>query len=71
MKKITLYGGFHNVNDVDVEVTESQYEDIREGLSPLTDILTDSQIKRLDKHFCGVSDCKCGGVARAKVKIFS
>lgn len=69
MKKVTFYGGFHNVEAIRVNVSEEQYNDIKEGFYPLDEILSEGQMKRLNKHFCGVDGCTCGGVHRAEIEL--
>lgn len=69
MKKyVTFYGGFHNCPEIRVRVDEYQYNALKEGFVSVRDILTKSQQKRLDRHFCGLSQCMCGGLIRAKMK---
>jgi hypothetical protein len=63
-KTVTVHldGGYHNSDRIGVRVPA----DWRERGS-LTDNLTDTQRKRLDRHFCGITDCTCGGVSRADI----
>lgn len=63
--KITLYGGFHHSKAINVIIKESDLEDLKSGNIPLVDVLSPSQIKRLDRHFCGVAGCCCNGVRDA------
>lgn len=66
--KITLYGGFHNAPSVNVMIPEHSAECLREGYETIQGVLTDAQLKRMMKHFCGVKGCTCGGVRRATIE---
>lgn len=68
-KYVTFYGGFHNCGAIRVRVSEQQGSDIAEGFYPLDEILSEGQMKRLNRHFCGVKGCTCGGVIRASVEL--
>lgn len=68
MKYVTFYGGFHNAASTRVRVSDEQYNELREGFYPLADILSEGQMKRLNRHFCGVRGCTCGGVNRATIE---
>ena len=63
--KITLSGGFHNSNPVNVIIPAYSYECLKDGYETLQGVLSDCQLSRLMKHFCGVRGCCCGGVRRA------
>ena len=65
MKKIEFYGGFHNSSPMRVLVEDNKWSDYKNGNSSLYEILSDSQYKRLQNHFCGIKGCTCGGVNRA------
>ena len=70
MKTLTFYGGFHNVGDIRIRVTEEQYNALKEEDGScyfLSDILSKYQMRRLNKHFCGMDDCECGGVINATI----
>lgn len=69
MKYMTLSGGFHNAGAIRVRVNEQQYNDLKEGFYPLDEILSEGQMKNLNRHFCGVKGCTCGGVMRANVEL--
>lgn len=69
MKKVTFFGGFHNCGAITINATEQQVDELNEGFYSLSDILTDYQLKRLNRHFCGVRGCLCGGVIRAEYEI--
>lgn len=69
MKTITLYGGFHNVSSVRVRISDEDYESVKNGDKPVWEALSESQEKRLDKHFCGMKDCCCGGIRNKDVQI--
>lgn len=68
MKNVTFSGGFHNCGAIRIRVNEKQYKDIEEGFYPLSDILSGYQMNRLNRHFCGVKGCTCGGVLRATIE---
>ena len=60
-KKIRIYveGGFHNSPQTYVLVDPNILKSLgRYALTPL-------QMRRLDRHFCGINSCLCGGVERA------
>lgn len=69
MKYVTFYGGFHNCDAIRVRVTEQQYNDLKEGFTPQYEVLSDYQVRRLQKHFCGVDGCLCGGFIRATMEL--
>lgn len=69
MKYVTFSGGFHNCGAVRIRVNDEQYNDIKEGFYPLGEILSGYQITRLNRHFCGVRGCTCGGVLRADIEL--
>ena len=52
--KVTAHGGFHNSEAVSAFVKGGK--------------LTTGQYKKLYKHFCGIKECICGGVARATIE---
>ncbi len=64
--KITLSGGFHPSSDINVVISSSDFEELKNGSVGLIDVLSGSQLNRLNRHFCGVRGCLCGGVIRAK-----
>lgn len=68
MKKVTFYGGFHNSSAISARLTDTQYNTLKEGVTGLREILTESQQKRLDKHFCGIKGCMCGGISRTTIE---
>lgn len=68
MHYVTFYGGFHNCGAIRVRVNDEQYNDLKEGVYPLDEVLSSYQMKRLNKHFCGVDGCTCGGVMRATME---
>lgn len=67
MKYIIFAGGFHNSGPIRIRVSEEQQTAIREKSAPLYEILSENQMKRLNRHFCGVSGCRCGGVTRSEI----
>lgn len=76
MKKIKLFGGFHNSKSTNVQVSDEVYSDLKEQFDGkpyeqcviigeyLDEFLTEGQKKRLNKHFCGISGCTCGSYYR-------
>ena len=68
MKKIRLSGGFHNSEEVSILLSDAKYKDLKEGVSSLQEVLSPSQYKKLDRHFCGIKGCTCGSFMRAKIE---
>lgn len=68
-KYVTFYGGFHQVGAIRVRVNDEQYKDIAEGFYPLNEILSEGQMKRLERHFCGIKGCCCGGLSHATIEL--
>lgn len=68
-KKITLSGGFHNCSPINIYLPTLVADSLKKGEISITDyhVLTRSQRQKLDRHFCGIPGCKCGGVARASI----
>ena len=64
--KITLWGGFHNSHPVNAIISADAYEDLSRGLSPLHEVLSNSQYKKIDRYFCGIKGCRCAGAMSAK-----
>lgn len=60
--RVTVFSTFHN-SSVVFNIEENQVVTLwgRKSIK-----LTDYQAKRADKALCGVEDCACGGVARAR-----
>ena len=69
MHYVTFYGGFHNCGAIRVRVNDEQYNALKEGLCPKSEVLSDYQVRRLQKHFCGVDGCLCGGFIRATMDL--
>ena len=67
MKYVTFSGGFHNCGAIRVRVSEEAYDELKNG-GALLESLSNSQINRLNRHFCGVDGCTCGGVMRAEME---
>lgn len=63
--KLTLHGGFHNANAVNVHISARDYECLRDHEATLVDVLSETQLAKMNRHFCGVEGCTCGGVLRA------
>ena len=59
--RVTLFSPFHN-SYVRLNIKENQVFTL---WGRKTIELTDYQAKRADKALCGMTDCACGGVARA------
>lgn len=75
MKTIKLRGGFHNCPPISLKVSEQAYQEAVDSgyFSPESSgsvvgwadaYLTEYQLKKIDKHFCGIKGCLCGGIAR-------
>ena len=60
--RIIISGGFHDANPI------KMFVDPRFLQSHDEIYLSDRQKKRLEKHFCGHYDCKCGSYKRANVE---
>lgn len=62
--KITLSNegryNFHNADDIDILVREENYIYSADGQTVEAVELTPSQKRRVENHFCGMSDCCCG-----------
>lgn len=54
---ITFSGGFHNSGDLTIRAEVGA-----NGIAHLSR----GQYRKLQKHFCGMTDCTCGGVHRAE-----
>lgn len=63
-KRITLSGGFHNSRNIRVQVPA----DFHPATDRLIDVLSETTIERLNRHFCGIRGCTCGGLQRANVE---
>ena len=57
MKRVIEGGGFHNVPDLTI-MTNSDPEYFGDGVFGIE--VTKSQRRRIENHFCGISDCCCG-----------
>ena len=49
---------FHNVRPIDIRVRADQF--VRRSNRIESVALTASQVRRINAHFCGISDCLCG-----------
>lgn len=65
-RKVRLYGGFHNSQQIVVRVDGMMWDSFEKGYICLREVFSQNQLKRLDNHFCGIKGCKCGGVSRAE-----
>ena len=66
--KVTFWGGYHNVSEISLRVPVGAYADFSfsKDLSVWAyNNLSKYQIKRLDKHFCGIKGCLCGSFEHA------
>ena len=61
MNNVTFSGGFHNSGEITVRAKLGNKSP--DGSKFAT--LSAAQVKKLDRHFCGISGCTCGGHARA------
>lgn len=61
---IEFTGGFHNSSPMRLRFNHTQYQLLSDGY-PLAEILTRTQERRLDNHFCGIKGCLCGSYSRA------
>jgi hypothetical protein len=59
---IEFTGGFHNGDTV----IRAKIQDKGTYLGAY---ISESQVKKLDSVFCGVTGCLCGGANRAKMKL--
>jgi hypothetical protein len=69
MKRIRLYGGFHNSPEIIINVSDNAAEDWKNEKSNFQEILSEYQRKRLENHFCGIKGCTCGSYMRAEKEI--
>lgn len=60
-KKITLVGGFHNASPITIRVDESYHP----ATHSIQEVLSESQARKLSRHFCGIKGCTCGSYYRA------
>ena len=51
---------FHNVSYLALRVAKENYVYAKDGKTVISVELTPSQFRRIERHFCGISDCKCG-----------
>ena len=67
MKTITLSGGFHNSREIRFRISDENYNDLKNQKIALFEVLSPNQLKRAERHFCGISGCCCGSYARAEI----
>ena len=72
--RLMLEGGFHNSEAIAVVIKapERAIEMAAKGeylKGLINDYASAGQLKKLDKHFCGMEGCRCGGWLRARVWI--
>ena len=58
-------GAFHNSAPINVIIPEDAYERLSEGDADVEDVLSPAQLDRMNRHFCGIGECCCGGISRA------
>lgn len=61
--RVTLFSTFHN-SSLHLNIEETQIVILYNGRKAVW--MTAYQAKRADKALCGMADCFCGGVARAR-----
>lgn len=66
--QLKLSGGFHNVAPIYENVSEDAYCDFENELANLSEIFSEEQRERLNRHFCGIPGCTCGGFLRAEIE---
>ena len=67
MLQITFFGGFHNSGEITINIkSEEARKRIINGESHPLDEISDNQRKKLDRIFCGIKGCTCGGALRAE-----
>lgn len=73
LTKVQLSGGFHNCPEICIFVPTDKWESVYSFYNGVdkpvffNEILTDSQRKRLHRHFCGMSTCCCDSYWRADI----
>lgn len=67
---ITISGGFHNSQQINIRLPLRTWAQIMQGMDKMA-ALSPSQEKRINKHFCGIPGCLCGGASRAEWRISS
>jgi hypothetical protein len=60
-------GGFHNASEIAFYLSKHDTQQYINGWVSLRNCLSPKQKKRLDKHFCGIESCVCGGISRAEI----
>ena len=68
--QIELGGGFHNSPAVVIRVSERDWASAIQSGEKMS-ALSDGQAKRLQRHFCGIASCTCGGARRADWSVLS
>ena len=69
---VLLSGGYHGSPQTRVYLG-ADLSTVREKIESgeLHELLTESQISRLDRHFCGIAGCMCGSWRRAHAQVVS
>lgn len=60
---VAFTGGFHDHNEITIRAT------IRDKGTYLGAYISDGQVKKLQREFCGMASCQCGGVYRADMSV--
>ena len=55
---------FHNACDITLRIAPDNYIYDTSGEQIVAVELTPSQIRQVENHFCGISDCLCGSTPR-------
>lgn len=73
---LKLDGGFHNSEEIRINVSDKAYEAlsiVKSGDMSIREwadmYLSVYQEKKLDNHFCGIKGCQCGSYERATILI--
>lgn len=67
--KLEFSGGFHNSTPIRIRLPRARALDIINGeYDCLQEAISEYQYKKLDRHFCGIEGCTCGGVMRATIE---
>ena len=64
---VTLSGGFHNSPKIRVRIKKGFTMDALHT-GELYDALSDGQVKKLERHFCGIKGCECGSWVKAQIE---
>jgi hypothetical protein len=59
---ITAYGGFHNSPEITIKIPAISEVDKVFAPEIALEKLSEFQRKKLNRHFCGIKGCECGGI---------